>query len=70
MSEGPQHRLRGTFEQIREAHVQFSFAQTDRVIHVGKGKEFNGERGQARAGAQFAETLLEDCDNPVSHLEG
>lgn len=58
------------FQQIGEAHVQFSFAQTDGVVHISEREEFNREWWQGRAGAEFVIAFLENREDAVSHLEG
>ena len=49
-------------EEVGEADVQAAFAQADGGVERGEAAEANVERGDGRAGTEFAVLVLEDGD--------
>ena len=58
--DGVEHTVGCTFQQVRETHQQPAFAEADRVVHIGKGEEFDGQFRNGRARPQFAVGFMED----------
>src|SRR6201996_1600870 len=60
MGNRPQHALRRAFEQIGEAHMQFTLTQTDRRIQRDEAPEADAKRRHGRPRSERPVLLLKD----------
>ena len=61
--------LGSSLQQIREPYQEAAIAQPDRVVDVGKRKEFDFQLGQGRGWTQLATGFLENFKQAFTHSE-
>jgi len=69
VGDGLENGLGGPLEQIREANQEASVAQTDGVVDVSEGKEFDFQFGWGAAGAELCVGFLEKFKKTGTHGE-
>ena len=62
MGDGVVDGFGGGLEEVGEADVEAAFAQADGGVERGEAAEADVERGDGRAGAEFAVLVFEDGD--------
>src|SRR5271157_1262326 len=69
MRDGPHNRVRRPFQQIGEPHQKPTLAQSNGVVNVREGKEFDLQLRRRSPGTQLPVYLLEDFKQSLTHGE-
>src|ERR1700691_252153 len=69
VSDGAHHRLRRALQQIGKPHQQPALAQSNGVVYVGEGEEFDLQLRRRSARTQLPVFILENLKQSLTHSE-